>query len=405
MRFAYIAVQDSGERAAGTLRCPSRREAVAKLLELGYHPVSVESEHEQRFEAGVLLRRVFRRVRASELAVFTRQLAALLKAGLPIVSALGTLERQSPNKGLQLVISEIRAALQQDAMTLAEAMAEHPRVFGAVYCGLVRSGEEGGRLVEVLDGLAKHLARSARLRGQVMGAFIYPAFLLLLGVAAIFVLMAFVIPKFQTLFASFGRELPLPTRMLISVSGFLDRWWWAVLLLAAAAVVGAILSLRRKSVRLQLDTALLKLPVLGPMVLKLEAARIARTLGALLRGGVRIVAALEITAETVQNLAVRQAVWPLVSAVSSGDGLGPAMERAKLYPPVMVNLVRTGEETGELPEMLDELAEIYDDEAERAVNGAVKLLEPALIVVMAIIIAGIVAAVMLPIFQSSAMVA
>lgn len=404
-RFSYIAVQGSGERIAGEVRSASRREAICKLLELGYHPLSVEPEEGRQSSAREAIGRVVGRVRATDLAVFTRQFAALLKAGLPMLAALETLQKQSANRRLTRVIEDVRGSLAQGAQSLAEALAEHPRVFDPVYRGLVQSGEEGGRVEEVLNDLATHLTRSAKLRGQVVGAFIYPVFLLLMGVAAIFVLMAFVIPKFEKLFESFGGELPMPTRVLIALSAFLAQWWWAVLLAVITAGVLLFFALKRAVVRNRLDAAVLRLPVFGPMVLKLEAARIARTLGALLRGGVRIVEALEITARTVRNGAVRATFAPIAKAVATGEELGASMERAGLYPPLMVNLVRTGEETGELPEMLGELASIYDEEAERAVNGSVKLLEPVLIVVMGLVIAGIVAAVMLPIFQSSAIVA
>jgi general secretion pathway protein F len=268
----------------------------------------------------------------------------------------------------------------------------------------VRSGEEGGNLADVLNDLGKHLARSARLRGQVLGALIYPGFLLLLGATAVFVLTAFVIPRFQELFESFGQDLPRPTRLLIALSSFMSTWWWAVLAGLAAAMLSAWGLLRRAAVRLSADRLLLRLPVVGPMFLKVEISRIARTLSALVGGGVAILSALRITGETVRNLAVRATFGPMISGVSTGQAVATAASKAGLYPPLMINLIRTGEDTGELPEMLTELAGIYEEEAERAVSGAVRLLEPALIVVMGAVITGIVAAVMLPVFQANAMV-
>ncbi|MAX23075.1 MAG: hypothetical protein CMJ19_01110 [Phycisphaeraceae bacterium] len=403
-RFSYIAIQRTGERTSGMLRSTSKREVVAKLLELGYHPVVVEAENQQKKDAKESVRSFLGRVKTSDLAVFTRQFAALLKAGLPIMAALETLQRQSTNRYLARTIEDVRASLAQDAPSLADAFAEHPKIFNPVYCGLVRSGEEGGRLIEVLNNLSVHLARMAKLRGQVLGAFVYPIFLLLMGITAVFILMAFVIPKFQKLFTSFGQQLPTPTRFLIAVSDFLSQWWWVVALLLVMFGGMVFASLKKQAIRSKTDALILKLPLFGPMVLKVEAARIARTLGALLKGGVRIVEALNITARTIRNSHIRETFGPMGQAVSTGNELGLAMEQAGVYPPLMVNLIRTGEETGELPEMLEELASIYDDEAERAVNGAVKLLEPVLIVAMGLVIAGIVAAVMLPIFKASAIV-
>lgn len=406
-RFSYSAIRGSGERIDGTLRSYDRRDAIGKLMEMGYHPLRVELADEVRSgraQLSSLYHRYVHRIRVADLAVFTRQMASLLKAGLTVVQTLATLRRQCDHPSLVRVVEELEASISRNAATLAEAMDDHPRVFSPVYRGLIRSGEEGGHLTEVLQELAEHLSRSARLRGQVIGAFIYPIFLLLLGTAAIFVLMAFVIPKFEDLFESFGQELPWPTQVLIAVSGFLASWWWAVLAAILIAVAAGIAVLKRQSYRAWFDQAILRMPVFGSMFLKLEIARIARTLGALLGGGVRILDALRVTGETARNLAVRGTFNQVAAGVATGQTLAEAIDKSGIYPPLVTNLIRTGEDTGELPEMLQELSMIYEDEAERAVNGAVKLLEPVLIVVMGLVIAGIVAAVILPIFRSNAMV-
>jgi general secretion pathway protein F len=227
---------------------------------------------------------------------------------------------------------------------------------------------------------------------------------MLLGSTAIAILMTFVIPGFRELFDSFGRQLPAPTQTLIAVSDFTSRWWWALLAGLAAVGLAAVALLRQVSVRTRTDRLLLRLPILGKMCLKLAVCRIARTLSSLVAGGVSIVEALRITRDTVRNLAVKGTFQSMVVGILQGDALATAAGKSGLYPPLMVNLIRTGEETGELPEMLSELAAIYEDEAERAVSGAVKLLEPILIVVMGAVIAGIVAAVMLPVFQANVMV-
>jgi type II secretory pathway component PulF len=400
-RFSYIAVAGSGQRKSGTIRSYNGQEAVRKLLEMGYHPVSVTEEAEGGRKRGW---RFWRRVGVTDLAVFTRQMASLLKAGLPMIQTLGTVRRQCSNRHLTEIVEVIEEALAQDAGALSDALAEYPEVFDPVYRGLVRSGEEAGNLPDVLGNLAKHLSQSARLRGQVVGAFIYPVFLLLLGTAAVFVLMTFVIPRFEELFASFGQALPWPTEMLIRVSGFLERWWWAVLVGMGAAVAGAIAGLRRRAIRAKVDGWALRLPIVGAMLLKVEIARISHTFAALLNSGVPILDALRVTGETARNLAIKGTFGGLIGEISSGRTLAEAMEGTGMYPAMVVNLIRTGEETGELPEMLTELSAIYEDEAERTVTGAVKLLEPMLIIGMGGIIAGIVAAVILPIFRMNAMV-
>ena len=403
-KFSYTAVLGSGKRVAGMVRCADRREAVQQLLGRGCHPLSIEPFELAAMDIRRFTRRVSQRVGTASLAVFARQLASLLKAGMPVTQALATLRGQSQNRHLINVIGDIQETLSRHAGTLSDALDEHPRVFDPVFRGLVRAGEESGNLVDVLHNLADHLARSAKVRGQVLGAFIYPIFILLMGAAAVFVLMSFVIPRFTELFESFGQALPWPTRILIAVSGFLASWWWAVLIAVFFGLVGLVMVLRRTAVRTRADRLLLRMPIMGQVFLKLEVARISKTLGALLANGVRILDALRITGDSARNLAIRASFPSIVRDVRAGAALAAAAEKTNVYPTMMLNLIRTGEDTGELPQMLGELAGIYEDQAERAVTGAVKLLEPLLILVVGAVICGIVAAIMLPIFEASAMV-
>jgi type II secretory pathway component PulF len=404
-RFSYMAVGAGGQRKTGTIRSHSSQEAVLKLMEIGYHPLSVRPIAAAAAARSKGWRQRFCGVRVTDLAVFTRQMASLLKAGLPMLQTLTTLRRQCSNARLGEIVEAIEESLSQDAGPLSESLDEYPQVFDPVYRGLVRSGEEAGNLPEVLNNLAKHLGQSAKLRGQVVGAFIYPAFLLILGLTAIFVLMTFVIPRFQELFESFKQNLPWPTLVLITLSAFLSTWWWAVVVAVAAVVSLACALLRKRSIRETVDRRLIRLPLFGPMLLKVEIARISHTFAALLNSGVPILDALRATGDTARNLAMKGTFPNLVKGISSGQTLAEAMDKTGLYPPMVVNLIRTGEDTGELPEMLTELSSIYEDEAERTVTAAVKLLEPLLIVFMGGIIAGIVAAVILPIFRINAMVA
>jgi len=406
-RFRYSAMRIGGETVAGSLHCRDRREVTTRLLQMGCHPIAVEpADGAVDPQSGMqsASHRWRNRVRSGDLAVLTRQMASLLKAGLTLCDVLTTVRSQCAQRRLRTVLEDIDNRIVRDAITFAEALDEHPHVFDAVYRGLVRSGEEGGNLAEVLDDLARYLSRSARLRGQVLGAFVYPIFLVVVGVSAVVVLMTWVIPKFADLFESFGQDLPWITKCLMATSSFLANWWWLIAIALLAALLSAMGALRQRDLRLRLDRARLRLPVFGPMLLKLEIARIARTLGTLLDSGVRILDALQITAGTARNQAIHDTFKGTADGVAHGQTLADSVERAGLYPPMVINLIRTGETTGELPGMLGELSAIYEEEAERAVNGAVKLLEPTLIVILGLVIAGIVAAVILPIFQMNAMV-
>jgi type II secretory pathway component PulF len=402
-KFIYKSVLSTGRRVTGTLVCRDRHDALCQLISKGQHPLEIDCLDERQTFWRQVSWQSLKKVSTSDLSIFTRQFSSLLKAGLTIVQALKTLRAQSDNTRLVSVIQSMEGKLHTEGGTLSEAMDEHPQVFNAVYRGLVRAGEEGGNLVEVLNSLAAHLMQGAKLKRQVYSAFIYPAFLIVLGIGAVFVLMSFVIPKFQEMFDSFGGLLPLPTRVLIGISDFLEVWWWAVLLAVLALIVVLFFLLRRLSIRKQADALLLRLPVLGNMFLKIEVSRVARTLGALLDSGVKILSALRITGQTVNNTVIRTAFEVMIRDVSNGESLAAVFGKFKVFPPLMVNLIKTGEDTGELPEMLAELSEIYDDEAERAINGAVKLLEPILICVMGLVITAIVAAVILPILKANVM--
>ncbi len=403
-KFAYKGILESGKRVAGVVSCADRREVVRQLLGRSCHPISVDSLELARTDVRRFTRRLFHKVRVTSLSVFARQLASLLKAGIPVVEALKVLQGQSQSRVLRQTLLDIEERISRQAGTLAEAMSEHPRVFDPVFCGLVRAGEQSGDLANILDSLAEHLAKSARVRGQVLGAFIYPVFIFILGAAAVFVLMAFVIPRFMEMFESFGQSLPWPTKIVIAVSSFLGTWWWLVLAGVGMLVTACMLLLRKEAVKKECHRVLLRSPILGPVFLKLEVARISKTFGALLANGVRILEALRITGESTRNLAIRAAFPAMAKDVRAGETLATAAEKTKLFPGMMLNLIRTGESTSQLPDMLSELARIYEEEAERAVAGAVKLLEPLLILIVGGVITGIVAAVMLPIFEASAMI-
>lgn len=402
-RFFYVALSEGGERVEGTLKCQDRREAIRQVLGRGLHPLDVESA-QQGLVGMRVSRETLRRVTMTQLAVFTRQLASVLKAGLPMVQAISTVRTQTESRRLHRILQEVEDSIRQEGGTLADALDDYPRVFSPVYRGVVRAGEEGGNLVEVLDQLAKHLSRAAKLRGQVISAFVYPVFLLVMGTLAIFILMTFVIPRFREMFAGFGQALPLPTEILILISTFMASWWWAILAAMTGCVLLLIAALRKRGIRRRFDALALRLPLLGNMLLRLELSRVAQALGALLNSGVRILEALRVAGDTVGNLAVREVFPNIIKSISTGETLASACQQARLLPPLMVNLIRTGEDTGQLPEMLSQLADIYEEEAERTVTAVVRLLEPILIIVLGAIIATIVAAVMLPVFRASSMV-
>lgn len=397
-QFTYIARASSGELASGVLSARDRHDALRRVLGLGYHPVDVRdagSGAAQRGRASVS---------NAEVAAFSRRLGALLRAGLAMVPALRAVREQLRDRAMIGVVQDMIVRIEHDASGLSEAMASHPRVFDPVYQGLVRSGELSGQLKTSLDEAADYLTHAHRLRLQVRNATIYPAVLTVAGVASVVALMTSVVPRFKTLFESFGQQLPLPTRVLIDVSTFCSAWWWAVLLAAGALVLAVWSAMRRPSTRLAIDRALLHAPIVGDVLMKIEIARLARTLAQLLGARVPLLEALRLSSKVCRNHALRATFGPLAAGVSDGRPLAACMAEAGVYPSMMLAMVRTGEQTGQLPGMLRELGEMYEHEAEHAVSGAVKLLEPVLIVSLGAVVAGIVAAIMLPVFSASALV-
>lgn len=399
-QFTYSCIDESGQRLTGEIRSQDRVEALRQLVARGYHPLEVEPVGRGLSSP---IGKLGLGVSASQLAVFTRQLAALLRAGLPLVEALKALRHQTDSRRLCSVIEDIEQALMHDGGQLADAMETHPRVFSPVYTNLVRVGEEAGNLVDVLGDLADYLTESARLKGQVVGAFVYPAFLTLMGLTAVAVLMTYVIPKFQQLFKSFEESLPWPTRMLMAASGFMSEYWVFVLVGLLGAVLAVRISLQRETVRRRLHGMMLRLPIMGKMLLKLEVARLSRTLATLVSAGVKILGALRITGNVSRNLAIRATFPRMIEQVAAGESLARAVDQARVFPPMMVKLIATAESTGQLPEMMRDLANIYEEESERAVMATVRLLEPLLILLLGGFVACIVAAVMLPVLNANTM--
>ncbi|MEM1330076.1 MAG: type II secretion system F family protein [Planctomycetota bacterium] len=396
-RFAYDAIDGTGSRVSGVLRGVDRRDAISRLVRRGEHPTSV-------VERPLGSTGIKGRVSKMDLAVFTGQLAAVVRAGLPLLAALATIRPQLSNSLLREVVDEIGVSLSEDSVAFADTLSEHPSVFDAVYVGLVHAGEQGGRLPDALDEIAVYLRRSARVQSQVISACVYPSFLLLMGLVAVGALLVFVVPKFEALFESLGGELPLPTRVLLGASSLLTTYWLALLLPVSAAIVLAGWASGRPGTRAFVDAALLRVPGLRSLVTKLETARVARTLGSLLNGGVAVVSALTTTAGAARNTVFQRAINAAARSVEQGGTIHEGMAASGVFPNLMLSLTRTGEGSGDLPGMLSQISEIYDEETELALSNLVKLLEPVLITLIGIVVAGIVASVMLPVFQSSEIV-
>jgi len=283
--------------------------------------------------------------------------------------------------------------------TLADALRKHPKAFGDLYVNMVAAGEAGGILDTILLRLAQFLEKNDAIVRKVKGAMIYPAVILSVAVIAISVLLIFVIPTFQNMFASVHLELPLPTRMVIGASNVLKNYWWAIGAVIAFTVVSLNRYYKTPPGRLQIDTLLLKTPVLGDVLRKAAVSRFTRTLGTLISSGVSILDGLEITARTAGNMVIHNAVMESRASIAGGETIAGPLQKSKVFPPMVISMIAVGEQTGGLDEMLSKIADFYDDEVDAAVSALLALMEPVMIVVLGVIVGGMVIAMYLPIFD------
>jgi len=396
--FAYRALDARGQVISGVMDAADERAVVTRLQHDACMPIEVRP-HTGRRGWGLALAGGGRRVSGEHVVAFTQQFASLLEAGLPLDRALRVLQDVAPTPRLAAISSDLLQAVQGGS-ALSEALARHePRPFSRLYVSLVRAGERAGALDSTLGRLARLLEEAKEFRDAVNSAMIYPALLSLSGLATVLFLMGFVLPRFGTIFKDMGHAIPLPAQVLLSASAWVQQYWWVLALGALATVLIGRLALSSPGGRAWLDRLALRLPVLGPVVLTADVARFARVLGTLLRSGVPIVAALAAVGETLSNSVLVDAMRRLADDVKRGAGLAGPIGQLNLFPPLAVQAVRIGEETGRLDELLLKIADTYEAEVRRRVKRVIALLEPAIILVMGLVVGAIVVAMLLAIFS------
>lgn len=407
--FNYSAVNGRGGDATGVVEAGDRRQAVALLRAQGLFPVRVEAaEREERSrspaEAGqsrtVSFPVLFSAVKERERAAFTRQLGTLLRAGMPLLRGLEVLARQEKNPALRRVIGALAEGIKS-GVPLSEAMAPHHRVFDRLYVSMIRAGEAGGVLDTVLERLARFQEKSLQLRGKVKAAMIYPLIVLGVAVAILVGLLVFVVPKFQQIFADLLKGAPLPplTQAVLTVSDTVRNHAPVVLAIVAGTAV-AFQFFRQSSTGARwLGTLVIRQPLFGDLFLKAIIARFGRTLGTLLSSGVPILPALLITRDTCGNARVAGAIATVHDRVKEGAPIARPLEATAVFPPMVASMIEVGEHSGQLPEMLNKVADIYEDEVDNAVAGLSSLIEPILILFLALVVGTIVIALFLPIIR------
>jgi type IV pilus assembly protein PilC len=391
--FEYTARNTTGQIQKGQLDVASKEDVSAYLRKNRLILVSVREAPKQ-----ISLSMGGGRIKTRDIVIFTRQFATMINAGLPLVQSLNILAAQSENKMLRDVTKAVVYDVES-GNTLADALSKHPKAFSDLYVNMVAAGEAGGILDTILLRLATFLEKNDALIRKVKGAMIYPGVIITVAAGAIAILLIFVIPTFQNMFSSAGLELPLPTRVVIAMSGFLIGYWWAILLAMGGAVFGIRSYYRTSSGRRQIDGALLRSPVLGDVLRKSAVSRFTRTLGTLVSSGVSILEGLEITAKTAGNTIIHDAVMESRTSIAGGETIAAPLEKSKVFPPMVISMIAVGEQTGGLAEMLSKIADFYDEEVDVAVSALLSLMEPAMIVILGVIVGGMVIAMYLPIFD------
>jgi type IV pilus assembly protein PilC len=338
------------------------------------------------------------RVPTRDIVVFTRQFATMVNSGLPLVQALDILAKQTENAQLSETTKQVVYDVES-GNTLADALEKHPRVFTQLYVNMVAAGEAGGILDTIMLRLATFLEKNDAIVRKVKGAMVYPGVIFSVAGICILVLLIFVIPTFQAMFASVGVPLPLPTRIVIGISDFLQSFWLPLIVVGVVAFFGIRAYYGTDNGRLVMDKLMLKAPVLGDLLRKSAVSRFTRTLGTLLSSGVSILDGLEITARTAGNRVIHDAVMESRGSIAGGDTIAGPLEKSEVFPPMVTSMIAVGEATGGLEEMLAKIADFYDDEVDTAVGTLLSLLEPIMIVFLGVIVGGMIVAMYLPIFD------
>lgn len=391
--FEYTARNLKGDLVKDSVDLPSKDDVVAHLRKNRLVVVQVRVA-----PRAMSMPKFGRGVKTRDVVVFTRQFATMINAGLPLVQALDILAQQTENKTLAGVTRQVVYDVES-GQTLADALRKHPKAFSDLYVNMVAAGEAGGILDTILQRLAQFLEKNDAIIRKVKGAMVYPAVIMSVAVIAISVLLIFVIPTFQNMFASVNLDLPLPTRIVIGMSNVLKSYWWAIIGVVGISVFALTRYYKTAAGHLQIDALMLRFPVLGDLLRKSAVSRFTRTLGTLISSGVSILDGLEITARTAGNMVIHNAVMESRQSIAGGDTISAPLQRSKVFPPMVISMIAVGEQTGGLDEMLSKIADFYDEEVDAAVGTLLSLMEPIMIVVLGVIVGGMVVAMYLPIFD------
>ncbi len=397
--FKWVGVGPNGETMRGEMEAMTRQAVITRLRTQRINPTPEKIKEKGRgFDREISLPSFGSPVKQHDIVIFTRQFATMIDAGLPLVQCLEILSQQSDNKVLCKTIKEVKEEVEAGS-TFAGALKKHPKVFSDLYANMVAAGEVGGILDTILNRLASYMEKIVRLKSKIKGAMIYPACIISAAVLVTGILLVYVIPVFADLFNSFGQALPAPTQFVINLSNFTVAYFWFIVGGIIAMIAGFVFTSRTDRGRYWLDRIGLRVPVFGDLIRKTAIARFARTLGTLVSSGVPILDALTITGRTAGNKIIEEAIYATRSSISEGKTIAEPLISSKVFPPMVCQMIAVGETTGALDQMLQKIADFYEDEVDNAVANLTALMEPMVILLLGGLIGGLVVSMYLPIFK------
>ena len=406
--FQYTAMDASGKEQKGQHEAASEEAVASFLKEQGMFPTSIKplskaGKGKKEKSKGPITSKAINIsfgpmvIKGKDLTVFTRQLAILLDAGLPLIRSLKTLERQAKNPAVKTVLGKVATSVEGGS-TFSEALAQHPKSFDKLYLNMIRAGEAAGKLELILTRLAGFREKAAKIAGKVKSAMVYPAIVLTIAIGITIFLMIFIVPKFEVMFTEMldGAQLPAITRFVMGVSRWLQDNIVIAIVIVVVLVIATKLTLKTEKGRFYFDKGIYNAPVIGLLISRNAISKFSRTLGTLMGSGVPVLNALQIVRDTAGNELVSKAVQQVHDAVKEGEPMAPPLQATKIFPDMVISMIEVGEETGKLPDMLEKIADTYDEEVDNAVSALTSMIEPLMIVFLAVIVGGIVIALFSP---------
>jgi type IV pilus assembly protein PilC len=396
-KFAWEGKNRGGQVVSGEMEAPNQGAVTAALRRQGLQPGKIK-ERGKGLDIEIKIPGMEPKITTKDLVVFTRQFATMIDAGLPLVQCLDILSKQQENKTFKKILLDVKERVESGS-TFAEALARNPKAFDELYVNLVAAGEVGGILDTILNRLAAYIEKALKLKKQVKSAMTYPTTIIGIAVIVISVILVFVIPAFEKMFADFGGELPMPTQIVINISNFIQSYILLIIGGIVASIFGAKYIYKTKRGREIIDDLALRLPVVGVLVRKVAVAKFTRTLGTMISSGVPILEGLEIVAKTAGNRTVEKAIYGVKQSISEGKTIAEPLEKSGVFPAMVCQMISVGEQSGSIDTMLNKIADFYDDEVDDAVGNLTAMMEPLLMLFLGTTVGGLVIAMYLPIFK------